>query len=105
MTDVQDRYRLVSNGFDAAVRAVAPDQWAVQSPCEQWRARDVVAHVVEGHRGVIANVRGGESEPMGADEDPRQAWESASRAIDGIAGDAGGIGQGDRRADRQDACR
>jgi len=88
MTEVQDRYRLVSNGFDAAVRAVTPDKWEARSPCEQWRARDVVAHVVEGHRGVIAGVRGGESEPLGAHEDPKQAWESASRAIAEITGDA-----------------
>jgi uncharacterized protein (TIGR03086 family) len=81
MTDVQDSYLLVSSGFDAAVRAVSPDQWVTQSPCEQWTARDLVAHVVENHRGVIASVRGGESEPLGADEDPKQAWVSASRAI------------------------
>jgi uncharacterized protein (TIGR03086 family) len=87
MTEVQDRYRLVSNSFDVAVRAVTPDKWEARSPCEQWRARDVVAHVVQGHRGVIAGVRGGESEPLGADEDPRQAWEKASRAIDEITGD------------------
>ena len=91
MTEVQDRYQLVSKGFDAAVRAVPPDKWEAQSPCEEWRARDVVAHVVEGHRGVIASVRGGESEPLGADEDPRQAWEKASRAMDEIAGDAGAL--------------
>ncbi|MGP0110362.1 MAG: TIGR03086 family metal-binding protein [Acidimicrobiales bacterium] len=87
MTDLQEKYRLVSSGFDAAVRAVTPDKWEAQTPCEQWRARDVVAHVVEGHRGVIAGVRGGESEPLGADEDPRQAWEIASRAMDEITGD------------------
>jgi uncharacterized protein (TIGR03086 family) len=88
MTDVHDSYRQVSKGFDAAVRAVTPDNWDAQSPCEKWRARDVVAHVVEGHRGVIAGVRGGESKPLGADEDPRRAWEDASRAIDEITGDA-----------------
>jgi uncharacterized protein (TIGR03086 family) len=88
MTEVHDRYRLVSSGFDAAVRAVTHDKWVAQSPCEQWRARDVVAHVVEGHRGVIAGVTGRQSEPLGADEDPRQAWEKASRAIDEITGDA-----------------
>ena len=87
MTDVQDKYRLVAGGFDAAVRAVTPDKWEAQSPCEQWKARDVVAHVVEGHRGVITNVRGGESKPVGADEDVRRAWEDASRALDEITGD------------------
>ena len=68
-------------------KAVAPDQWGAQSPCEQWTARDLLAHVVENHRGVIASVRGGESEPLGADEDPKQAWENASRAIGEITGD------------------
>ena len=87
MTDVQNRYRQVSSGFTAAVSAVTPDKWEAQSPCEQWRARDVVAHVVQGHRGVIAGVKGGESKPLGADEDPRQAWEEASRAIDEITAD------------------
>jgi uncharacterized protein (TIGR03086 family) len=87
MTDVQDRYRLVASGFDAAVKAVTPDTWEAQSPCEGWKARDVVAHVVEGHRGVIAGVRGGESKPLGADEDPTRAWEDASRALDEITGD------------------
>ncbi len=87
MTDVEDSYRLVSRGFDAAVRAVAPDQWGTQSPCEQWTARDLVAHVVDNHRGVIASVRGGESRPLGPDEDPGQAWDSASRAIGEITGD------------------
>jgi uncharacterized protein (TIGR03086 family) len=87
MTEVQNRYRSVSSGFDAAVRAVTPDKWEAQSPCPQWKARDVVAHVVEGHRRLIAGVTGGESEPLGAGEDPRQAWEIASRTIDEISGD------------------
>ena len=87
MSDVQDSYRLVSSGFDATVRAVTPDQWEAQTPCEEWTARDLVTHVVESHRGVIASVRGGESEPVGADEDPRRAWESASRAISEITAD------------------
>jgi uncharacterized protein (TIGR03086 family) len=87
MNEIQDRYRLVSSRFDAAVGAVTPDQWETQSPCEQWKARDVVAHVVAGHRRVIADVKGGESSPLGADEDPKLAWSEASRTIDEITGD------------------
>jgi uncharacterized protein (TIGR03086 family) len=87
MTDVQNKYRQVASGFDAAVRASTPDKWEAQSPCEQWKARDVVAHVVGGHRRVVASVGGGESKPMGADEDPRRAWEDSFRAIDEITGD------------------
>lgn len=87
MADVQDAYWRVAQGFDAAVRTVTPDKWQAQSPCERWSARDVVAHVVAGHRGVIAGVRGGEPAPLGADEDPGQAWAEASRAINEITGD------------------
>ncbi|MGO9341957.1 MAG: TIGR03086 family metal-binding protein [Acidimicrobiales bacterium] len=87
MTEVQDRYRQVANGFDSAVRAVTPDKWEAQSPCEQWKARDVVAHVVAGHQSVIAGVRGEESKSVGTDDDPVRAWEEVSRAIDEITGD------------------
>ena len=52
MTDVQDRYRTVAGGFDAAVSAADPHNWDAQSPCDEWKARDVVAHVVTGHRGI-----------------------------------------------------
>lgn len=87
MTDAQDRYRRVSKGFDDVVQSVTPDRWEAQSPCEQWTARDVVAHVVQGHRRVIAGVRSGELTPLGADEDPRQAWEEASGAMNEITAD------------------
>jgi uncharacterized protein (TIGR03086 family) len=87
MSDIQDRYRLIAGGFDARVRATAPDQWAAQSPCEDWKARDVVAHVVGGHRGVIAQVRGQEPTEMGADEDPEQAWADVYETMTGLAGD------------------
>jgi uncharacterized protein (TIGR03086 family) len=92
MTEVQDRYRMVSDGFSAVVGAVAPDRWSSQSPCDEWKARDVVAHVVAGHRGVIAAVRGGESEPLGPDEDPQQAWESACQRMVEITGDPEALG-------------
>ncbi|HET9733441.1 MAG TPA: TIGR03086 family metal-binding protein [Acidimicrobiales bacterium] len=87
MTDVQDRYRQVSKGFDAAVRAASAGKWGAEAPCEGWAARDVVAHVVQGHRGVISSVRGGSAQPLGDGEDPGQAWEEAHRGIDEILGD------------------
>ncbi len=87
MSEVRERYQQVSNGFDAAVKAVDPDQWDRQSPCEEWKARDVVAHVVEGHRGVIAGITGEESMPFGAGEDPKQAWEQVSRTVYELTGD------------------
>lgn len=87
MTDVQERYRRVSADFDSVVQAVPADRWNAASPCEQWRARDVLAHVVAGHRRVVAGVRGETAAPLGDEEDPRRAWGEATRAMHEIAGD------------------
>ncbi|HZT64518.1 MAG TPA: TIGR03086 family metal-binding protein [Acidimicrobiales bacterium] len=87
MSEIQDRYHLISEGFDAAVAAAAPDKWDREAPCEGWKARDVVAHVVGGHRGVIAGVRGGEPKALGSEEDPLAAWRDARAALEEITGD------------------
>jgi uncharacterized protein (TIGR03086 family) len=88
MSDVQSRYQRVAAGFDAAVKATSPDKWQARTPCTEWVARDVVAHIVEGHRGVVAGVRGGEPKPLGDDEDPRRAWEGVSQELVEITGDS-----------------
>jgi uncharacterized protein (TIGR03086 family) len=87
MTHVQANYQVVSAGFDAAVESVAPDQWGTQSPCEEWTARDIVAHIVAGHRNVLSGLRGEEPEGLGVDEDPTQAWEDVSQAVAAITQD------------------
>jgi uncharacterized protein (TIGR03086 family) len=87
VSEIEHNYRVASDGFDAVVRQVRSDQWECQSPCEKWQARDVVAHIVLGHRGVIASVRGGESRPLGDSEDPARAWEQASAALREITQD------------------
>jgi uncharacterized protein (TIGR03086 family) len=77
VNQAQERYRLTAGAFDARVLAATADRWNAQSPCTEWRARDVVAHVVDNHRRLIAEVAGGESKPMTPDEDPKAAWTSA----------------------------
>jgi uncharacterized protein (TIGR03086 family) len=77
MTQAQDRYRMTADAFDARVRATPQESWSTQSPCAEWRARDVVAHVVDNHRSLIAQVSGVESKPMTPDEDPEAAWMTA----------------------------
>src|SRR4051812_90678 len=63
MTDIPDRYLLLSKGFLARVRATPPGRWDASSPCEGWTARDVVAHVINGHRGIVAMVDGAPPAP------------------------------------------
>jgi uncharacterized protein (TIGR03086 family) len=77
VSEETDRFELVAAGFDRRVRAVPTGTWDAQSPCEDWKARDVVAHIVGNYRSMAAQATGGESEPMGADEDPVEAWTGA----------------------------
>src|ERR1700677_2341654 len=84
MSQAQERYRLTAGGFDARVLGTPPDSWDVQSPCTEWRARDVVAHVVDGHRRLISEVGGVESTPRAAAEDPTAVWTSAYATMRGL---------------------
>ena len=100
MSDAIDRYQRVAAGFDRRVIAVPADKWDVQSPCEDWLARDVVAHVVRNHRSMAAAATGTEAQEVGTDEDPGRSWaevfahmqslskdpEILSKSVDGPAG-------------------
>jgi len=46
ITDIADRYRRLSARFTDLVTSVPADRWDRQSPCEEWKAKDVVAHIV-----------------------------------------------------------
>jgi uncharacterized protein (TIGR03086 family) len=58
MSAIADRFDRLTRGFLARVQATPADRWDRVSPCEGWTARDVVAHVINGHRGIVSVVRG-----------------------------------------------
>ncbi|MGH3685759.1 MAG: TIGR03086 family metal-binding protein [Pseudonocardiaceae bacterium] len=77
MSEVLDRYRTLADDFSARVNTVPAADWSNQSPCEGWQARDVVAHVIEGHRRFLATLDG-TPEPSGdPGEDVVPAWAAA----------------------------
>ena len=76
MSDVIERYQGLAEQFGARVEAAPDDAWDRSAPCEDWKARDVVAHVVGSQRAIVAAIRGGEAAPAG-DDDPKQAWREA----------------------------
>ncbi|MEY2476530.1 MAG: hypothetical protein QOG87_1845 [Actinomycetota bacterium] len=80
MSEVSERYKRLSDAFAAKVAAVPDDQWGNQSPCEDWKARDVVAHMVQ-TQGMFLGFIGKElGDIPSAEEDPAGAWDAA-RAI------------------------
>lgn len=54
MTDTATSYRAAATSLAAVLDAVRADRWDAPSPCEGWTARDVVAHVVDTQRELLA---------------------------------------------------
>jgi uncharacterized protein (TIGR03086 family) len=87
MNDVADRYRTLADAFERRVRAVDPDRWSSQSPCEKWTARELVGHVVGVHGMMLGWIGRGLSPAPGVDEDPLAAFQSARNDMQTVLDD------------------
>jgi uncharacterized protein (TIGR03086 family) len=58
MSEVNDRYASVADGFTVRVGALGPEDWSKPTPCSDWTVADLVAHLIATHRRVTANVEG-----------------------------------------------
>jgi len=81
MSESTDRLNQMIQGFDARVQAAPADRWANQSPCADWKARDVVVHVANNLINIAAGLTDTQPQPVGDDEDIVAAW---NRARDGV---------------------
>jgi uncharacterized protein (TIGR03086 family) len=77
VTETADRYARVAGAFDARVKAVPDNRWGATAPCQDWQARDVVVHVVNNQRRLIAQSQGGQETVVTDAEDPMAAWADA----------------------------
>jgi uncharacterized protein (TIGR03086 family) len=48
MSEGQEKYLRALDGAQAVIDMVKDDQWEAQSPCPDWKAVDVVGHLVQG---------------------------------------------------------
>jgi uncharacterized protein (TIGR03086 family) len=69
-----DRIQSIVHGFDQRVQAAPAGAWANQSPCDEWKARDVVVHVSNNLRRVTAAMGGATNPEVAADDDIQSAW-------------------------------
>jgi uncharacterized protein (TIGR03086 family) len=81
MSEATDRAKFLINGFDARVQAAPADSWGNQSPCAEWKARDVVAHVSNNMLRVGTALTTAENAPVGDDEGAPEAWARAKSAL------------------------
>ncbi len=81
-----DVYRAYASGFSRRVEAVPDDRWEHTSPCEDWKARDVVRHVVDTSTMFLGFI-GEQLDAPSPDDDPVAAWHAARDAIQSALND------------------
>jgi uncharacterized protein (TIGR03086 family) len=86
-SEIARRYRARADVFERKIAAVRPEQWASQSPCAEWKARDVVGHIVFMH-GVMLRPLGRELSPApSVEDDPPAAFRAARADVEAILHD------------------
>jgi uncharacterized protein (TIGR03086 family) len=95
LSENAERFARVSRGFLERIAAVPADRWDSPTPCPNWSARQVVAHVINEQRRVLSTLRGTEPKAlygvpvaeMGvvpepeADADLAAAWREVGEAL------------------------
>ena len=80
MTEISDRYRRLAGAFAERIDAVPDDAWDAPTPCEDWTARELVAHVVQS-QGMFRGLVGRETPEVDAAADPAGAWRRVSGLV------------------------
>jgi uncharacterized protein (TIGR03086 family) len=87
MSELARRYRRRADAFEAKVAAVAPEQWANQSPCEKWSARDVVDHIVSMHGVMLGPVNKALPKDPTVADDALGAFRAARASVEAVLDD------------------
>lgn len=88
-----DRFRRVAATFSAVADAVPADRWDEPSPCEGWRARDVVTHMAEWMPGFLASVGAPIAPVPDAIADPAATWDRLAAEIQAVLDDPARAGR------------
>jgi uncharacterized protein (TIGR03086 family) len=81
MSEIADRYRKLSTAMTERIAAVPADGWEADTPCEDWKARDLVGHLVDTSGMFLGFI--GEDPPSGPTvaDDPLAAFTAARDAV------------------------
>jgi uncharacterized protein (TIGR03086 family) len=83
------QYRTAARSLAEVVDAVPPEGWSRPSPCEDWTARDVVGHLIETQRSLLAEHGVDLGPAPDLDAGPAAAWrDHAGQVTAALADDA-----------------
>jgi uncharacterized protein (TIGR03086 family) len=84
MSEISERYRRLGDAFAAKIEAVPDDRWDSQTPCDEWKARDLIGHVVS-TQGMFLGFIGKELKDVPpAEAEPLAAWNAARAQVQAV---------------------
>jgi len=86
-SDIAQRYRRRADALEATVAAVPPDRWSAPSPCANWDARGVLAHIIDMHAAMLGPLGRSLSPAPSLDADPLAAFTSARADVEALLAD------------------
>lgn len=81
MTEILERYERITRQFTERVQGVSADAWDHPSPCEGWRARDVVGHLTTWITEIFGAQGVSFPDAPSVEDDPAAAWEAVRSTI------------------------
>jgi uncharacterized protein (TIGR03086 family) len=75
------RYATVAQGFTARLSGVGPAQWTSATPCSEWTVADLVVHVINTQRRVLALLEGTEVIEVDPEGDLQAQWSESTAAL------------------------
>lgn len=83
-----DEHREIAERFTRLVEAVPDDAWSAPTPVADWRARDVVGHLVEWFPGFLHAFAGVDLTPgPSVKDDPAAAWRAMDDQVQALLDD------------------
>jgi uncharacterized protein (TIGR03086 family) len=81
LDEIRGRYARIAGDLDLRVGRVRTLDWNSMTPCPAWNTRDLLAHVVDTHRRVLAALTDGPADEVTEHEDIVAAWRAATADI------------------------
>ena len=85
--EVAARYAARAARFEAVIAGAPDDRWTSPSPCDDWRAADVVQHVLDMHAAMLRPLGQTLTDAPAVGVDPLAAFRSARRDLAAILAD------------------
>jgi uncharacterized protein (TIGR03086 family) len=87
LDEIRGRYGRIAGDLDRRVGMVRRLDWNSMTPCQDWNSRDLLAHIIDTHRRVLAALVDGTADEVTDHEDVVEAWRKVTADVSAALAD------------------